>query len=265
MTAHPDRPVDQALAYAQGGWPVFPCQPGGKEPATRHGFHDASTDPNLIRLWWTRLPEANVAVATGQPGPDVLDVDQHGQAGNGFAAFNRLKHAGLLEGCGTIVATPGGGLHAYFAGSDQTSGRLPRQHLDFRSSGGYVVVPPSVVRGRQYRLVRYRRLTVGLDWSAVTRLLEPERDRPALPLGAAQADVGRLAGWVERLEEGNRNSGLFWAACRAVEAGQPGLLDHLAAAAARAGLPDREIARTIASASRSAQPTAGRQAECEGA
>jgi hypothetical protein len=34
--------------------------------------------------------------------------------------------------------------------------------------------------------------------------------------------------------------------------GQPGLLDDLAAAAARTGLPDREITRTIASAWRSA-------------
>lgn len=41
MTARSDRAVDQALAYAQRGWPVFPCQPGGKEPATRHGFRDA--------------------------------------------------------------------------------------------------------------------------------------------------------------------------------------------------------------------------------
>jgi hypothetical protein len=194
-----------------------------------------------------------------------LDVDQHRQAGNGFAAFNRLKRSGLLEGCGTIVATPGGGLHAYFAGSDQASGRLPRQHLDFRSSGGYVVVPPSVVSGRSYRLVRYRPLTVGLDWSAVTRLLEPERDRPYVRFDGAQADVERLVGWVERLQEGNRNSGLFWAACRAVEAGESGLLDELAAAAARTGLPDREIARTIASATRSAQPQGESQAEREGA
>ena len=32
-------------------------------------------------------PTANLAIATGQPGPDVLDVDQHGPAGNGFAAL----------------------------------------------------------------------------------------------------------------------------------------------------------------------------------
>lgn len=192
-----------------------------------------------------------------------LDVDHHGAAGNGFAAFRRLKRSGLLPGCGTIVATPGGGLHAYFAGSEQASGRLPRQHLDFRARGGYVVVPPSAVGGRPYRVVRYQPPSAGLDWPAVTRLLEPERQRSYdLPV-AGPADVSRLAGWVERLEEGNRNSGLFWAACRAVEAGEPGLLDELAAAAVRTGLPDREIASTIASATRSAQPRDQRQAERE--
>ena len=71
---------------------------------------------------------------------------------------------------------------------------------------------------------------------------------------AASVAAGRLAGWVERLEEGNRNCGLFWAACRAVEAGRPSVLDDLAAAAAKAGLSRREIARTIASARRFAQP-----------
>jgi hypothetical protein len=117
--------AEQALAYAAHGWPVFPCQPGGKQPATRHGFLDATTDPDKITWWWRRQPGANLAIATGQPGPDVLDVDQHGPAGNGFAAFNRLKRAGLIDGASAMVATPGGGLHAYFAGSDQHCGSCP--------------------------------------------------------------------------------------------------------------------------------------------
>jgi hypothetical protein len=66
---------------------------------------------------------------------------------------------------------------------------------------------------------------------------------------------------VERLEEGNRNAGLFWAACRAVEAGQHAALDDLAAAATKTGLTDREISRTIDSARR----TGGRQAQREAA
>jgi hypothetical protein len=110
-----------------------------------------------------------------------------------------------------------------------------------------------------------KRPAVSLDWSAVNHVLEPESQRLVTSRATSPEDVSRLAGWVERLEEGNRNSGLFWAACRVVEAGQAGMLDDLAAAAARTGLPDREIARTIASASRSAHPNAERQAEREGA
>jgi len=254
MITHPDRMLDRALAYARLGWPVFPCQAGAKEPATRHGFRDASTDDDQIRRWWHRRPGANVAIATGSPGPDVLDVDQHDAAGNGFAAYYRLGAAGLLDGAGAVIATPSGGLHAYFAGSEQASGRLPRQHLDFRSAGGYVLAPPSQVHGREYRLIRPGGQPGRLDWPAAARLLEPGRELPRRSQAAAALDADRLVVWLERLEEGNRNSGLFWAACRAVEAGQPDLLHGLAAAAAKTGLPEREITRTIASARRSAQP-----------
>ncbi len=143
MTSFSSSALSRALAYAARGWPVFPCQAGGKAPATRHGFHDATTDPDQIRWWWGHQPAANVAIATGAPGPDVLDVDQRGQSGSGFASYNRLRRAGLLDGVFAIVATPGGGLHAYLPGSGQASGRLPGHHLDFKARGGYIVAPPS--------------------------------------------------------------------------------------------------------------------------
>jgi hypothetical protein len=259
MITEPDRMLDRALAYARRGWPVFPCRPGAKEPATRHGFRDASTDPDRIRSWWHRQPDANIAIATGLPGPDVLDVDQHGPAGNGFTACRHLQAAGLLDGHSAIIATPGGGLHLYFRGSTQASGRLPRHHLDFRSAGGYVLAPPSQTGGTRYRLVRSGWRPGCLDWAAVTGLLAPRRDSPCSHRGANSADAGRLAAWVEQLQEGNRNCGLFWAACRLVEAGRPEVLSELAEAAARTGLPEREIARTITSAQRSAQPAGRRQ------
>lgn len=253
MITIPDNMLHRALAYARQGWPVFPCRPGSKEPATRHGFHDATTHDDQIRNWWNRQPTANIAIATGQPGPDVLDIDQHGRAGNGFAAYRRLSVAGLLDGIGAVVATPGGGLHLYFAGSRQPSGRLPRHHLDFRASGGYVLAPPSQVDGNVYRLIWHHARASDLEWPAVVRLLEPPEDRLGRLHRAGALDGGRLAAWVARLESGNRNCGLFWAACRAIEAGRLDTLDELAAAAARTGLPDREITRTIASARRSAQ------------
>jgi hypothetical protein len=265
IAAGPPRAVAWALAYACRGWPVFPCQPGTKEPATRHGFHDASTDQDQIRSWWERNPHANLAIATGAPGPDLLDVDHHGPAGNGYTALMRLKHADLLDAAGTIVRTPHSGLHVYFSGSRQASGRLPRHHLDFKSAGGYVLAPPSQVDGKSYRLVREAVPSGGLGWAAVTGLLEPLADWPARPVLACSGDAGRLAAWVEQLEEGNRNAGLFRAACRAVEAGQPGWLYEIAAAAAKTGLAEREISRTIDSARRGRECRAGRQAEWEAA
>ena len=127
-----DATLRQALAYARRGWPVFPCLPGQKIPATTHGYQDATTDEQQITEWFGRGQRWNLAIATGAPGPDVLDIDQHGQAGNGYPAFARLRRAGLVNGAAAYVRTPAGGMHAYFAGSDQHNGRLPSHHLDFR-------------------------------------------------------------------------------------------------------------------------------------
>jgi len=57
-------------------------------------------------MWFVSHPDWNLAIATGAPGPDVLDVDNHGPAGNGYAAFRRLKDAGLLDGAAAYVRTP---------------------------------------------------------------------------------------------------------------------------------------------------------------
>ena len=82
-----DATLRQALAYARRGWPVFPCLPGQKIPATTHGYKDATTDEQQITEWFGHGQRWNLAIATGAPGPDVLDIDQHGQAGNGYPAF----------------------------------------------------------------------------------------------------------------------------------------------------------------------------------
>ena len=247
---HANPALAAALRYARAEWPVFPCMPGEKVPATRHGLLDATTDPDKITWWWSRHPEPNVAIATGSPGPDVLDVDVR-QDGSGFAAFNRLRREGLLDGASAYVRTPGGGLHAYFTGTEQGNGRLPSHHLDFRSRGGYVVAPPSHVGGRPYELLRQQQGQARLDWAKVTRLLDPYPQHRLDRSTERPADTSRLAGWVARLSEGNRNDGLFWAANRALEAGLTDL-GELAEAARLTGLDEREITRTLSSARRRA-------------
>ena len=260
-----DATLRQALAYARSGWPVFPCRPGEKIPATRHGFRDATTDQQQITDWFRRGLAWNLAIATGAPGPDVLDVDQHGPAGNGFAAFATLQRAGLLDGAAAYVRTPAGGMHTYFTGSHQHNGHLPSHHLDFRSAGGYILAPPSQVNGKPYQLIKTLNGRGGLDWDAVTRLLAPQRQpQPPETRSAPARNLSHLAQWVASQTEGNRNAGLFWAANRALDGDPAADLSALAAAARQAGLDEPEITRTLDSARRTTQArphSSGHQAE----
>jgi len=242
----------QALALADHGWPVFPCRPDLKMPATTHGHLEATTDRRQITEWFDPRRHWNLAIATGAPGPDVLDVDQHGPAGNGFAALERLRAAGLLDGAIGYVRTPSGGLHVYFTGSAQRSGRLPTRHLDFRAAGGYVLTPPSQYFGRPYELIKTLDGRDGLDWQVVTRLLEPHRQQQPAPHRSGRG-ITPLARWVAALPQGNRNAGLFWAANRALDTDPAADLSPLAAAARQAGLTDPEITRTLDSARRTRQ------------
>lgn len=101
--------------------------------------------------------------------------------------------------------------------------------------------------------------------SAATFLLDADRLREFLdppPSGRSRralersADVSRLAAWVAGRGEGERNRGLFWAACRLAENNipAPDALDVLAAAASQVGLGEREITATVRSAYRTVQP-----------
>lgn len=62
-----------ALRFAELGYAVFPCAPGRKQPLTARGFLDATTDADQIEAWWTKYPEANVAIPTA--GLVIIDVD----------------------------------------------------------------------------------------------------------------------------------------------------------------------------------------------
>jgi hypothetical protein len=250
---------EAAHRYADAGWPVFPCEKGGKRPATEHGFLDATTDHRQIQQWWRAEPRSNLAIATGAPGPDVVDVDKH-KDGDGFGAWNKLKQAGLTGTPMAVARTPSGGFHAYYKGSLQRNGHLPGVYVDFRSQGGYVVAPPSRIAGRDYVIARSEPSSDGFDWNAARTILAPQPQRQAYRAperGGQPKDLSHLPGWVASQPEGNRNHGLFWASCRAAEAGDTTTLGNLANAARAAGLDEQEIDRTIASAQRTASGSTG--------
>lgn len=262
-----DRTPDLGVAargLAAAGVPVFPCEPEGKRPLTRRGFLEATADRGQVAAWWSRTPDANIGLPTGaRSGVVVVDVDVHGPI-DGRAAWRRASEAGLVDRAGLLVRTPTGGAHAYFPatpGVEQRSWQAAGAGVDFRGDGGYIIAPPSrrtidsVVR--RYEIVDIGAHSVGpVDAARLRDFLDPRPTPPARDGATAAVDAERLAAWVAGRGEGERNRGLFWAACRLAENGTPpaDALNALTPAAAQAGLSEREIATTVRSAYRATQP-----------
>jgi hypothetical protein len=247
-----------ALVYTACGVPVFPCAVRGKEPATIHGYLNAMTEEEITRDQWHRIHgPRNIAMPAGAPTADVLDIDVRAD-GNGWAAAGRLRDEGMLAGALASIGTRWpGGRHLYFAGTWQSCGRLKEHYLDFKSGGGYVLLPPSFVAGEDgvsgaYVVADLRPPPAGkFDWAAAKRLLvppRPYRPRSAHGYRRGPGSAVHLAGWLEGEYEGNRNSGLFWACCCALEAGDEPVIDDLADVALSAGLGEAEVSRTVDSA-----------------
>ncbi|SFS16566.1 Bifunctional DNA primase/polymerase, N-terminal [Microbacterium sp. cf046] len=253
---------DAAIRFATAGLPIFPCEPGGKRPLTGAGFLAATCDLKQITAWWRRSPRANIGMPTGQTsGIDVVDVDIKPE-GSGFPMLRSAVSAGLLDGEIARVRTPSGGLHIYFPvnTSPQRCWQAARSHIDFRGDGGYVVVPPSIALLANGAM-SYRPFSLSsaparpIDARALREFVDPQpAQETRAPQGAVSSEA--LGRWVSRLREGERNHGLFWAACRLSEAGvvAEAIVDVLGPAAEQIGLDAQEIERTVTSACRHTLP-----------
>jgi hypothetical protein len=132
-----------ALDYAARGWAVFPCRPSSKEPATRRGFKDATTNPATVRRWWLALNDYNIGIATGVVSRlFVLDVD----GGTGATALQQLEteHGELPP---TLASASSAGCHLWFKNNDPVPSTVSRigAGLDVRADGGYVLAPRAFI------------------------------------------------------------------------------------------------------------------------
>lgn len=191
----------QALAYAEAGIPVFPCVPGGKKPAIAGGFHSATTDPDIIRGWFRDIGDCNIGVCPEDAGLCVIDVD--------------LPDIPPDLDCPTTrtIGTPNGGLHLYYRGSLPASASKLAPHVDTRGRSSYVLVPPSIVGGKPYKVVNNAPIAPLPAWVServrtreLPRLTAPENvelDQPWM-VDLARAELRSLvaAGDVAREGEG---------------------------------------------------------------
>jgi hypothetical protein len=147
-------------------WHVFPfqekfvcgcskglrCENPGKHPQARfvkNGLKDATTDPALIRHWWSCAPEANLGVATGR-GRVVIDIDPRHRGDQALIELE-ARHGRLPNTW--RARTGGGGQHLYFRSDTEVRNSVSKiaTGVDVRGHGGYVVAPPSMhVSGQRY-------------------------------------------------------------------------------------------------------------------
>ncbi|MFD7546364.1 bifunctional DNA primase/polymerase [Streptomyces sp. NPDC059578] len=268
-----------ALSAAARGLAVFPLT-RGKLPALRsphrdgsgpsncrgtcgrpgHGVHDATTDPHRIRALFRAAPWATgYGIACGLAPHHLIGVDLDVTPGPEPSAALRelaLRHLFSIPDT-VVVVTPRDGRHVWLTGPPDrvvpnSAGRLA-PGIDVRGAGGYLVGPGSRSQDGVYSAVPgTAHLTPAPCPPALLRILAPPRPRHHGEGSSAGDAAGRgLVQFVLAAHTGQRNTRLFWAACRAYETGAgTELRDALVEAAVRTGLTERECRATVASAAR---------------
>lgn len=217
--------LDAALDYARRGWRIFPvrrpgldggcscgdpkCTIPGKHPHIKEWPILATTDETTIRRWWQQSPGDNI----GHELTERIGLDVDPRHGGHTSLLALLAEIGPLPATPTVL-TGGGGEMYLFDAVDVTvknnAGDLA-PGLDIRTSGGMVLLPPSLHRsGRRY------------EWEASShpddvpiapipaRLLD--RIKASQSRGGMRTGTPKTTG-TNQIGEGQRNRALFAAGC----------------------------------------------------
>ncbi|MEU1532194.1 bifunctional DNA primase/polymerase [Streptomyces fagopyri] len=224
-----------------------------------HGVYDASTDPRRIRALFAAAPwSTGYGIACGLAPHHLIGIDLDTKAGTDSSTALRelaLRHLFTIPDT-VVIVTPSGGRHLWLTGPPDvivpnSASRLA-PGIDIRGAGGYLVGPGSRTGHGVYGTAPgTAHLAPAPCPSELLRLLAPPpRTRPHTPPATGHQGQG-LIQFVLAAHAGQRNTRLFWAACRAYENGiGPDLTPALVEAAVRTGLTAREARSTIGSASR---------------
>jgi hypothetical protein len=261
MNKRPPPALAAACTLGGQGYACFPCG-AHKRPITPNGYKAAVTDREGIEALWSQYPGELVGVATGtMSGVSVLDIDAKHNTARKWWAEHRDR---LLPG--RVHRTRSGGLHVVYrhrAGLACSVSRIAHG-VDVRADGGYIIWWPAA----GLPVLADAGVKPWPEWLVIdppAAILPPPSRRALAARGHDLRPVlHRSLGILRTMAlapEGERNRILFWATCRARDMVVAGELDHAAGvqvlealreAAARAGLAQREIDRTITSAMRAA-------------
>jgi hypothetical protein len=240
----------EALRLARRNVPVFPCS-ADKVPLVKlgPGFKDATTDPELIKGWWSKWPDALVSVRTGIKFV-VLDIDcaKHVEAAQWYGKAN-------LPLTRTHV-TRSGGRHLLFQPDERfRSASRICVGVDTKGINGCAIWWPAC----GFEVLHGDVLAPAPDW--VIKALKPPpplqpSSREVKTSAQAQRKVDGIIRAMVEAPPGQRNALAFWGALRFAEMVSQSLLSRADAielvveAASRTGLPRHEARNTAHSAFR---------------
>ena len=195
---------DAAFSYVAQGFRVFPVKPD-KTPLTKHGLKDATQTQLGVKEYWTRWPDAGIALVTD--GLVVLDFDsKHGGAESKTVIETKYGQLPRTR----IHRTGGGGLHYIYRnpnGTDirNTVGLGGYQGVDLRANGGYIVAPPSPHEsGARYEVIDNSEIAPAPVWlmglTTKKQMTQAETIPEGQPIleGQRNATLASLAGTMRR-------------------------------------------------------------------
>ena len=163
-----------------------------------------------VRSWFRRWPRMNIGMATGAvSGTVVLDADSP-------SAVTDALEMGELESAPMVKTSKGAHWWLQHPGEEVRNFARKRPGLDFRGSGGYVVLPPSLHKSG----VRYEWHATPEDMGGLApvpswlmellKSKKPDREAgEATERGGIDFDT-----FVDGVGEGQRNDMLFRLACK---------------------------------------------------
>src|SRR4030042_1007732 len=196
--------LETAFSYISQGFKVFPVKID-KKPLTAHGLKDATQTQAGLREFWTRWPDAGIALVT--EGLIVLDFD----AKNGGLESKSMMEANYGRLLRTRThRTGGGGEHWIYRNTDGTDIRntvafAGYQGVDLRANGGDIGGPPSLHQsGRKYEVIDDTDITPTPVWLlelAIKKTTKPKKISPEsqpIPEGQRNSTLTSLAGTMRR-------------------------------------------------------------------
>jgi hypothetical protein len=196
----PNSPLEFALKYAALDWKLIPvwwaengkcacgsdCTSPNKHPITAlapAGQNSASSDPAILRRWWTRYPKANIGVFLQASKLAAVDIDPRN---GGLDTIEQIEseHGPLVSD--VMQFTGGGGEHRVFSAPVGTN--LPGKlgpGIDLKLNGYILLEPSSHVKGGAYAFEASSSPIEGAIPSPLPDWLRGMDNRPGTPGVAA--------------------------------------------------------------------------------